>query len=299
MGDERKLKEVTTEFVERCDFVGARLKDRTFLCLESYDFLGEHYDHLGKSRALTEKTREKAVFVCSVLASSRMLTTQQILAIFGLLLYGASTLRICVAQFYKAMRFLSSVAACGVMSTKHSIPDDARADLLSWANIAATNKPVAVWIETKEPVLDIFVDASAFGWGALSVSANGTVLQASGRWTLQDWKEWNLHSSVASEPLGLRKAIAALVPAGTSAVRIHTDHLPLFWAHHKGHAKAYSYSAALCFLRAYVGTQFTVCYIEGHKNPADALSRAPEEDHPAPYLRVTSVAGIPQNLFNG
>jgi len=287
-GQDKELETTASVFIKRCNDVGAILKDQTIEVKTSYDFLGEAYDHVAKTRALTTKTREKAAYVHELLkcaATSRLWTTHQILAIVGLLLYCAGTLRISVASFHFAMRFHALVAATD-LKQKHAMPTAVQNQFIQWAGIAAANIPVAVWQETPEPDLHIFVDASATGWGAISITPNGTISRSSGTWTTDDWKSWNLHSSVAAEPLAVRRAVCLLVPSKMKHVVIHTDHLPLFWAAQKGFGKAYAYSSTLAFLAA-LPTRFSFKFIEGADNPADALSRATP-----PLLPVTSIGPL-------
>lgn len=297
-GDNDRLVETAEKFVERCAKVGALLKNAEIEVSTCYDFLGEHYDHTEKTRCLTSKTQQKAAFGARVLAAKTSLTTRQILALYGLLLYAANTLRITVGRYHWAMRFLSSVAATP-LTQHHQIPADALEQLSEWADIAAKNVPVPVWTPTVEPDLEIYTDASAHGWGAISLSAHGTLMQESHEWTVADWQNWNLSSSVAAEPLALIKSVACLVPVTAKHVRIHTDHLPLVWAFRKGFGKAFAYSNAIRFLSEFANTTFELCFIEGILNPADVLSRARQHTtcslsrtpYP-PLLPVTSVGGV-------
>jgi hypothetical protein len=167
------------------------------------------------------------------------------------------------------------------------IPEAVNRELLEWSDIAAQNKPVPAWQDEHLPELEIYVDASIDGWGAISFTPEGGVMKLSERWTSEDWHAWNLSSSVAAEPLAMRKAVARLVTGGMKHVVIHTDHIPLYWAFQKGFARAWSYSKTIEFLQNY-GTQFTIQYVEGPRNPADVLSRHFPEP---PLLQVTAVGG--------
>jgi hypothetical protein len=168
-----------------------------------------------------------------------------------------------------------------------------RGELLSWARVASTNAPVPVYTPDVEPDFAIYTDASAYGWGAISISRGGNVKTISKRWSTQECEDHNIHSSVVSEPLALRKAIAALVPTTTRKVTIYTDHLPFVFAAKATFGRAWSYSEAIQFLSGYK-TEFDVQFVPGEHNPADALSRARPLNTTkptAPLLTVTSVAG--------
>ena len=259
------------EFISRAATVGAQLKDTTISICTEYDFLGERYDHVMKTRRLTNKTATKAAYAASVLRTHTTLRTKQIQAIFGLLLYAANTLRISIAKFHWAMRFLSLVCS-EPQETPHTISADVRAEMLAWAETAAENSPVPVHTPDVEPGFVIYTDASATGWGAISVSKGGNVIQISRPWSEEELEQYNVHSSVVAEPLAIRKAVAALVPTTAKSVKIPTDHLPFVFAHKNTFGRAWSYSAAVQFLNTFPGTMFDVDFVEGSENPADVLS---------------------------
>ena len=280
------------QFIVRSAIVGAQLKDTTIAITTEYDFLGEHYDHVAKTRCLTKKTAAKAAFVGAFMLDKKPLRTKQLQAIFGLLLYAANTLRLTIANYHWALRFMSKVCA-SEQQTEHDIPDDVRGEFLSWARVASTNTPVDVYTPDIEADFIIYTDASAYGWGAISISRGGNVKTISKQWSPQECEEHNVYSSVVAEPLAIRKAIAALVPATTRKVTIFTDHLPFVFAAEATYGKAWSYSSAIQFLAGYK-TEFDVQFVPGAQNPADVLSRArpiTTTKPIAPLLSVTSVAG--------
>lgn len=291
LGSKTQVEAAAKEFLQRASQVGALIKDRTITIATEYDFLGEHYDHVKKTRCLTVKTASKARYALDILRTKESFKTKQLQAIFGLLLYAANTLRITVANFHWAMRFLSAVCATPQHET-HTVPSDVRAELSEWARQAAENRPVAVHTPDCESDYVIYTDASAYGWGAVSISKGGSVLTISGVWSERDRHEWNLQSSVSAEPLAIRKAIAALVPSSATKVTIFTDHESFVGAFHKGIGRTYAYAAAMQFLSQYK-TIFEVRHVPGEHNPADVLSRArqPAPLSTPPLLAVTSVAG--------
>ncbi len=289
MGSREEVIAAAQEFIQRADTVGAQIKDRTIRLTTEYDFLGEHYNHERKTRCLTEKVRAKAQYVVEVLREKRSLTTKQLQAIYGLLIYAAGTLRITLARFHWALRFM---AVFGGTDAKHlhDIPAGVRIELARWSQEAATNTPVPVWTPEQTPEYVIYTDASATGWGAWSYSRGGNAMSISQPWTESDATIWNLDSSVSAEPLAVQKAVAALVPSTAKKVVIYTDHLPLVYAKQRTVGRAYSYSRMIQFLESY-DTQFELRFVPGEQNPADVLSRA---NHPLtqkrpPILNVTAV----------
>ena len=279
-------------FIQRADSVHAVLKDRSIKPQTEEDFVGEHYDYVKKTRSLTQKTQKKAVFALELLQKRDTFRARQLLAVYGLLLYAANTLRVTIARFHWAMRFLSHVSSTE-LSFEHRVPPGVRIELLEWAKIAAANVPVAVWLEdSSEPDFTIYTDASASGWGAVSISKNGSVLQLSEPWSQKDLAAYDLQSSVQAEPLAVVYAVQALVPAHAKEVVIYTDHLPFVFAFQSTFGHAWSYSMAVQYLMSRC-TRFQVRFVQGETNPADVLSRArhPPQAVPPQFLSVTSVAG--------
>ena len=161
LGSRDAVYKASKEFIVRSSLVGAQLKDTTINITEEYDFLGEHYDHRNRTRCLTAKTAAKAAYVETFLLSKTSLRTKQLQAIFGLLLYAANTLRIILARFHWALRFLSKVCDT-TPSTEHELPDDARSELLCWARVASANAPVPVYTPDRESDFVVYTDASSF-----------------------------------------------------------------------------------------------------------------------------------------
>lgn len=288
MGSPPAVTQASLEFIARCDAVGAVLKDRTITLVTEHDFLGEHYNHKEKTRCLTRKTAAKAEYVYKLLQQKSEFTTKQLRAIYGLLIYAASTLQLTMARYHWALRFLSHVAATDE-HVHHVMPAAVNVELVCWSKTAADNVPVPVWTPTRQPDYIIYTDASAFGYGAISVSSGGNVLQLSQQWTESDRSTWNVESSVTAEPLAIQRAIAALVPNTSTKVIIYTDHLPFVYAYNRTVGKAYMYSRTIQFMEAY-NTEFEVRFIEGIQNPADVLSRARVFTPTTPkLLDVTSI----------
>ena len=137
LGSREDVIEAAQRFVDRSAQVGAILKDTNISVETSYDFLGERYDHIAKTRALTQKTQAKAEYAAQHLRGHTTYRTRQLMAIYGLLLYCSNTLRVCVAKYHWAMRWLSHIATTD-LTHEHTMPDNVRTELITWAQIAAT-----------------------------------------------------------------------------------------------------------------------------------------------------------------
>jgi hypothetical protein len=275
-------------FLQRCSAVGAVVKSPTILITESYDYCGEHYSHSTKTRCLTAKTARKCQYAASILANNKVVTLRQLMAIIGLGLYAANTLRIAVGTYHNAMRCYARAAAhCSTglsLDKPFALPPGSRRELQMWLQRAAHNVPVPVFIDG-EPEYTIYTDASAAGWGALCINKDGTMKTISCRWTTSALVGGNVQSSVYTEPLAARLAIAKFVPKGTKKVLVFTDHLPLVYSTKKTFGRAESYSQLSAFLEAY-GADFVFEHISGLINPADCLSRHVGEP---PILEVTKI----------
>ena len=277
--DTLKLAEV--EFKNRCAMVGAQLNESNGIQVR-YDFLGETYDHNEKTRKCTAKVQQKAETVLSILAPT--LRVRQVMAILGLLLYGASTLQIPLAQFHGTFRFVAGLHSRPLGSTV-KVPQAVLDDFTCWAGTVAKNDPVPVFDTTSElrPDLVLYTDASAHGWGVVAIKKSGSVMAIGERWTVEERIAHDVTSSAVAEPLAIRKAVARLVTTDMIHVRIFTDHQPFVFAARKGVGKTLKYSAVLEALQQYPNT-FTFEYVEGKANPADIYSRLS-----APILEVTHI----------
>ena len=295
MGSPASVTKASEQFIKRCDLVGAVLKDRTIKLITDHDFLGEHYNHITKTRALTRKTADKAAYVHQLLQHEVRFSTKKLRAMYGLLIYAAGTLNMTMATYHWALRFLSHVASTDE-TTVHSVPVAVVIELLAWSQRAAENQPVQVWTPALEPEYVLYTDASAYGYGAISLSKGGNMLQLSQQWSEADRATWNVNSSVTAEPLAIQRAIAALIPNSAKKVVIYTDHLPFVYAHSRSVGKAFMYSRTIQFMSAYQ-TQFEVRFIEGTENPADVLSRARPMATITTPPRLLNVSSVGKDMF--
>ena len=159
---------------------------------------------------------------------------------------------------------------------------------------AAVKKPVRLHSgASKFFVAEIFTDASAWGWGAVSIWEGRVVSTASHPWTPEERMNWRVESSVVAEPLAVVKAVAKFLPARRAecpaGVRIWSDHLPLVFAAARGVGKAFAYSHMLSALSHREGYFFCFGFVAGENNPADPFSRGRTLQHTPPLLPVTRI----------
>jgi hypothetical protein len=104
------------------------------------------------------------------------------------------------------------------------------------------NPPLALNAEqtNKRPADLLFTDASDERWCAVHIRNDVLRIYAED-WTAEDRKKWNLASSVASEPLAIRKALCrAVSPNPDSLIAVTTDHQPIVDARGSPCARAFA-----------------------------------------------------------
>jgi hypothetical protein len=274
-GDEADTDIAAQRFLTRSDQCGARVKDRAAVFSTSYAFLGEVYNHVSKTRALTERTQNKCRYIAAFLATGRQhIRLRQLAAIIGVLLYAADTLRLVVGKYHFVMRYYATQVSQlgGQYNTVTNPPKEILRAIHAWAVAGGTNTPVEVW-RSHEHHLTLYVDASAIGWAAISIHSSGSVVEVARNWTAAERAQWNVSSSVAAEAVAVANAVAVLVTATPQHVVIYTDHAPLVFATAKTFGAAYSYSWLCARLGAYTMVDFDIRHITGVLNPADKLSR--------------------------
>lgn len=266
------------EFKERCKEVGAIIGTEHEPS-QFDDFLGEQYDHVNATRKITDKVMEKVNIARALVNNNSPITYRQLAAIFGVLFYASHVLDVSPAKYYTAMRFyreqMSQVNNWN--DTCDSMPAAPRQNLLNWFAVLRNNKPTDAYTPPCEDEFDLtlYVDASDYGWGCVSI-ANHTTKILQGVWTESDRAAHKVASSVSSEPLGALRAIKATTSVNMKRVRIYTDHMGLVYAGNRGYGKARTYNDLLVHLEElYPNTKFEFVHIKGIYNPADKYSRPP------------------------
>jgi hypothetical protein len=204
-------------FVERCRQAGAILNDNDIpmeaTVKQQFEFLGVKYDLVAETVQQSEKTIRKLEVVNEVMETQ--MTHRQVAAVFGLLFWANSVLPMDLSQFFNALRYYrkqGSVHDHEWNNTAEQPSAQVKRELREWVRQALTAKPQPLRIVDPPEEATILVDASSYGWGAMCISAKG-VMTAGDRWSMDDWAQWNLHSSVAAEPLAYTRAIAAFCDA--------------------------------------------------------------------------------------
>jgi hypothetical protein len=266
----------------RAHSIGAVFNEAEPTPSQRFTFLGATYDLASSIRTSqqSDKTLAKVEHVHSFLTTAPpklACTRREIAALVGLFVFASSTCATQLPHFYHALKFYREVASISAHDNAWddviSFPSQARASFQSWAADLLANKPLVLSAEKTRPPSDVlYVDASEAGWAAIHVR-DSRIRVVAERWSAEDHRRWNLASSVASEPLAIRKALCRLVaPASSSSVTVYTDHQPVVYANASPCAKGYAYWRLQLFLLEF-GVPVTIAHISGAANPADVFSR--------------------------
>ena len=272
----------------------------------NYEFLGEAYCHVAKTRALTKRFTDKLEDLQQHIAQARKTTNtkarlfsaRDVFSMAGTLCYAASVLDLDLTGTVDFLREHTQIAAeASARGTWHhtvAVTETAVQQLQRTLAVAKDNVPVHVTkgrrnTSDKERVT-IYTDASRWGWGAIVISAAG-VQHFSTAWTAEERRSLPVHSSVFAEPLAIRRALCTIAPKGKQ-VELYTDHEGLVWAAARRYSLCAEYNAALSLteqLETTADTTVTIRWIPGHANPADALSRGQGRPDGPPLLPVTRI----------
>lgn len=304
-GTATKAAEAMKSFKMRAGSCGAVINDEDNSPRQQYEFLGESYDHVAKTRQLTKKSLVKLTRIAALLvalpANKGKTTCRLAMAIYGTLLYAGEVLDVPLAKWRTALKHFADISAEAgrLQSWDHKVilGTEVISELTAWTEKCIENKPVHVVRgnkpekNNKAATTTMYVDASAWGWGAVVISEQNTVRHISQQWNQMDAAEvaaqgGHLGSSVFAEPLAVRRALCAIQITPENAVQIWTDHMSVVAAAERRYSVVPSYNAVLELREnlATVGVHISLAFIPGKDNPADALSRGKP-----PLLMVTSI----------
>ena len=242
-----------------------------------FDFIGESYDLSGSgTKKSTDKTLAKLKLAAQAVHRTD-LTAKEVAAIFGIAIYASSTCDVSLAEVFTPMRYLSHLGLTTVDWSAPALPIDlnTRKNLAEWLNILINTTPRPIYSPTPTSHdVEIQVDASCYGWGAVVITAD-SVKYHSRKWP----SNFDASQSVTSEPMGAWLSVCAAVNKSTKKVLLRTDHAGLVFAIKNGHSMVQSYNDFIVNTRNVFPTCTIVAeHIAGVDNwMADGLSRQKEE----------------------
>ena len=292
------------EFEERCKRCGVVLNSETGhgIPKTSVDFNGEKYDLQNHTVQNTGKTKEKLALVERMLKTESLFTARQVAAFVGLSIFASQAAGELLAKHHFCIRLLAEIeqGCCGSKDqwdVQMCLKREQKNGLQQWIRALLDKEPCR--LDTGDegaPEIEIYTDASEWGWGAVSIWQGRTVETCAAPWSPEERALWRVECSVVAEPLAVVKAVCRCLKARGSnpdtrpTVKLWTDHLPIVWAARKGVGKAFSYSHMLTCL-SQMNYRFIFGFVAGKDNPADALSRGRQQPYKAepPVLQVTSI----------
>jgi hypothetical protein len=251
---------------------------------QRFEFLGRMYDLQKGTIEQSEKTLEKLALIdVAQIQEHLTLTKRQLAAVIGLLLFASNccAVRNTLFNYYHAFKWYRDEVSGGNVpwdSPTRPMTKTAADTLNDWITTLQQNAPAQLVTEPTNHYTDImFVDASVQRWAAVLIHRGGIQIHSE-EWTQEDHRSWNLESSVASEPLAIRKALCRLVsPTDGTSIHVYTDHEGLVYALSSQCAKGYAYWHLQKFLATFPApTRFS--HIPGLKNPADKFTRGRLEE---------------------
>ncbi len=282
--------DATAKFIERCAIAGCRLnevdvtlgiprEDVAKLVTQSIDFFGEIVDLAAKTTRARQKHQSKAQALIAIFddVEASPPTWRLVMGAVALGLWAAPIFRIelsgLAGLFVSLQEFGRRASLDQTLWDAPAVVEGALAAACRrLLDALAVNAPTPIdtrlWRHSTA-FQTVIVDASAKGWGAISVRPQaGTYRTYSGL-----WPEDVQHSAIA-EPAGIAAAVSACVsPAAQGAVRILTDHKAFPAALRRQRSFAEHLNEVIARLRTGYRVDFRVEYIAGATNPADGLSR--------------------------
>lgn len=239
------------------------------------DFIGESYDLKAQTKSSTNKTKDKLKRARDILERYNCLVSAKTVAsVFGILIYASPSHDISLSSKFQCMRYLGHLGRTTRDWNAPALPIDASTmdGLQKWIQELETTGPTPIHGPPPDKHdVEIQVDASAYGWGAVIISSEGSISTISEPWP----RGFDASSSSVAEPQAAWFAICRAVTKDTKRVLLRTDHLNLVHAFNRGHSRTLAYNMCVekvysIFPTLHVDAQF----IAGLDNFfADALSR--------------------------
>ena len=265
-------------FLGRCQEAGVTINeyDLDTLYGTTNDFMGDEVDFAKKTIRCRVKQQDRLKrWMAKV--SGEGATFRDWFACYGTAAYMAEALGITPAQHFQVRLFMRTLARA--VSKSHVLWDERMLIPPPWpawnefmAKVCA-NEPATIVAHPRE-VVNVFVDASNYGAGALSLGPNGArAFMPPRRWTEEERKEWAFELSTVAEPRALIDAVkwASRSHPG-AAIHVFSDHRPFVDAFWRCGSFSPGYNNALLELGG-LNVPVVLHHIAGEQMPADGMSR--------------------------
>eukprot|EP00760_Papus_ankaliazontas_P000568 PhM_4_TR10096/c4_g2_i4/m.19637 len=257
---------------QRASLVNATWKESDSVLGPRYTFVGVSFDHETACVAVGSRCHAKVREVTAIK------TLGDLESHVSRLMHASAILGISLPRFYRVLKYLRrrlSQLSRGVCSRDDSVaiaPGVLR-DLVTWTKLVMQNKPRTPPQGATLPVMTMYTDASAFGWGAVLFTSDGIVYATGARWPVSFRYEVNA-AETRAVALGLEAFSSHFIKGTTLDLRV--DNTSAKSAITRGVSKSEGVSLELTRVLDGIrraGIVVTVAYVRSRDNPADALSR--------------------------
>eukprot|EP00760_Papus_ankaliazontas_P004087 PhM_4_TR11687/c3_g4_i3/m.76276 len=269
--DREKVQAAAHVFTENCRAVGATLNVEVGNdAHQRGTFCGVEYNYEAGTVCLPNSFVGKLANAAETYQGCPTLRNAEIL--FGCIFHASAVLRAPLADAYYLLKWYRKKMS---EAAKFSLGPDSKTVL--WQSAEAQLTWLLGFIKKNEPAMrngariDLFTDASDWGWGAVLVH-DGVVRHVGERWTTME----AARSINEREVMAVTLALDHFADIADTPFRLHIDNTAALWTIASGRSKAFFLNERIKELEAVVrqrAANFTVTYIASEANPADGPSR--------------------------
>ena len=261
-------------FLGRCRVAGVTLNTE-YKYGEANDFMGDVVNFSSKTISCRKKQLDRLVMWAAKVRRPEA-TYRDWFACYCSATYMAEALGVTPAQYLRVRLFMRELArAVARAPMLWDMPMLIAPPWEAWHTLLGTvrqNIP-ATLVPHPGEVTNLFVDASVWGYGALSIGPGGERDFMFHRWPEGEGSDGDYGLSTVAEPRALVEAVRWIRKRHpTAAVHVFTDHRPFVDAFWRCGSFSPVYNKALLDLGA-METPMVLHHIVGAKMPADKLSR--------------------------
>lgn len=241
---------------------------------QSYDFLGVTFDHESSS-VRVGRSKDRLIATRETIDSW---TLEEMESTFAKCIWGSRILNLKLAKFYHIFKFVRRRLQGQFPGTDQAkVWPSIKALWKSWISECCEGQRLIIEDRHDEDILNLFTDASEFGWGAVLFSKRG-VYVAAGRWS----RYFQTKSINVKETQAVVFGREAMIPDATRW-KLFIDNTSALYGIKKGRSKVFSINAIL----KRIDTTFLVSaeYIKSNDNPSDCWSRG-ENNHNETLLKI-------------
>jgi hypothetical protein len=235
---------------------------------------------------------------------------KQLASFVGLCLFAGEQTRVWPGDFAKTMRsFAKLVSSQYPMNWNGEVfvEQEAHGEILRWMTSILSRGHVRTTDPkmSKEQRSTLFVDASAYGWGAVRVDGLGCAFYGAA-WNKSERERFDVSQSCVAEPMALVKALCVGVSHANTqdiSVCVYSDHAalvdvlnraagglahsaPYLWAATALRRMGFDFDGSLSCEQGGRAIPLEIRHIPGSANPADGISRG---CYRPPLLSVTRI----------